>query len=397
MPDPSPNFGRADYDATIRTHAIPADEPKFILRAQDAVAADTVRLWATLAAQAGAAPPVLELALQQADAMEAWPKRKLPDAGELTAAEIKQLTYEYDRRAHRAGVDLAPDRAMEILLAERRGYAHALSALRVMHRALARLRLAYARRVEEDIDGCCLMQDDLTPLRPAPRPQDEAMIAAGEDMLAEADRALTDGARALARTGATPLTEPDWRERMAVHTAALEAFKTEQAAERAARAAATTEPERGFLHGLALSAWAGFRCLLIYIAGGLLHRVAQLPLTQASALVIIALTIVAAVNMLWIAADLIRWAIRPKRGAIAIAWWIAKFAFRLFALWCALSLLHDTPWDRLTPLSTVMVVVFAVTGFSCAFLIVNDLLSLRAKLKALATRSTQKDDALGQG
>jgi hypothetical protein len=71
---------RPDYDR-IQDPAglIPADEPVFFLRAQDQVAAATVRFWAFQAMDQGADPVMVQGALKQADAMEAWGKKKLPD------------------------------------------------------------------------------------------------------------------------------------------------------------------------------------------------------------------------------------------------------------------------------------------------------------------------------
>lgn len=71
---------RPDYDR-IQDPAglIPDDEPVFILRAQDRVAPATVRFWARRAAEMFADPAMVQNARDQADAMEAWAKKKLPD------------------------------------------------------------------------------------------------------------------------------------------------------------------------------------------------------------------------------------------------------------------------------------------------------------------------------
>jgi hypothetical protein len=71
---------RADYDR-IQDPAglIPDDEPVFLIRGCDAVAVETVRFWATVAAAMGAAPEIVEAARKQADLMEAWPVHKVPD------------------------------------------------------------------------------------------------------------------------------------------------------------------------------------------------------------------------------------------------------------------------------------------------------------------------------
>ena len=95
--------GRDDLDAMLKVSSIPADEPTFLLRAQDAQAAETVRAWAELQLTAGAPVAVVEQALRQADAMDAWPVKKTPGADHLTEAESKQLAYAYDRRRWNLG------------------------------------------------------------------------------------------------------------------------------------------------------------------------------------------------------------------------------------------------------------------------------------------------------
>lgn len=56
------------------------DEPVFILRGQDVHASYAVRQWAEAAAiMLGSNHPKVWEALQCAEAMEAWPTRKLPD------------------------------------------------------------------------------------------------------------------------------------------------------------------------------------------------------------------------------------------------------------------------------------------------------------------------------
>ena len=61
------------------TRLIPKDEPVFLLRGQDKVAADVVRYWAELSAAAGASGDILEIALRHAQKMDAWPKKKVAD------------------------------------------------------------------------------------------------------------------------------------------------------------------------------------------------------------------------------------------------------------------------------------------------------------------------------
>lgn len=56
------------------------DEPVFILRAQDRFAASLVRDWALMMRmQRGSDHPKYAEAMQLADAMDAWPNRKIPD------------------------------------------------------------------------------------------------------------------------------------------------------------------------------------------------------------------------------------------------------------------------------------------------------------------------------
>jgi hypothetical protein len=55
------------------------DEPIFVLRAQDRLAAEAVRYWAEQAQQAGSSEAKVAEAREIAAAMERWPTRKLPD------------------------------------------------------------------------------------------------------------------------------------------------------------------------------------------------------------------------------------------------------------------------------------------------------------------------------
>lgn len=58
---------------------IPEDEPVFLLRAQDSIAAEVVRKWAELNDLSGGDSRLSEMARAQADKMGAWPKKKLAD------------------------------------------------------------------------------------------------------------------------------------------------------------------------------------------------------------------------------------------------------------------------------------------------------------------------------
>lgn len=55
------------------------DEPIFVLRAQDALAADTVRFWAAQAHLRGVDQAKVNEAHRCAELMEKWPIHKLPD------------------------------------------------------------------------------------------------------------------------------------------------------------------------------------------------------------------------------------------------------------------------------------------------------------------------------
>lgn len=112
--------GRDDLDALVRVTSIPETEPTFLLRAQDAQAATTVRAWIQLQLAAGCSHAVLEQAARQADAMAAWPVKKTPGGDHLSEGESKQLSYAFSRRVWNLG-DLTPEG-----LAESRGYARGL-------------------------------------------------------------------------------------------------------------------------------------------------------------------------------------------------------------------------------------------------------------------------------
>lgn len=58
---------------------IPTKEPVFLIRAQDAVGADTVRYWAQRNAELGGSAELTKQAIQHAEKMDKWPKKKLAD------------------------------------------------------------------------------------------------------------------------------------------------------------------------------------------------------------------------------------------------------------------------------------------------------------------------------
>jgi len=75
---------RKDYDPiqdprTPQEGGIPPDEPVFLLRANDQLAAIAVDYWAALVASNGGDPEIVDSARQQANRMRAWPRKKMPD------------------------------------------------------------------------------------------------------------------------------------------------------------------------------------------------------------------------------------------------------------------------------------------------------------------------------
>ena len=71
---------RKDYEPIQDPRGlIPKDEPVFLLRAQDKLAADTVRHWAYLNNDAGGDMVLSDEARKHADKMDAWPVKKLAD------------------------------------------------------------------------------------------------------------------------------------------------------------------------------------------------------------------------------------------------------------------------------------------------------------------------------
>lgn len=74
---------RSDYDRIQDpTGLIPEDEPVFLIRAQDRAAPLSVRCWAMIAEEFGAAPELVQRALDWSDQMAAWQQKhgsKTPD------------------------------------------------------------------------------------------------------------------------------------------------------------------------------------------------------------------------------------------------------------------------------------------------------------------------------
>lgn len=82
-------FGRKDYDATIKETTngvlIPADEPVFLIRAQDHLGAEIVKLYATRMLGNGGNPKMVAQINEHAKQMEAWGKKKIADVGEYSS------------------------------------------------------------------------------------------------------------------------------------------------------------------------------------------------------------------------------------------------------------------------------------------------------------------------
>lgn len=69
---------RKDYNERIQDSAnlIPADEPVFLIRAQDQVGHMAVRSWAHLHRTNGGSDPAYDAAMKHADRMEQWAKTR---------------------------------------------------------------------------------------------------------------------------------------------------------------------------------------------------------------------------------------------------------------------------------------------------------------------------------
>lgn len=137
--------GRPDYNATIRFRQVRAGEPIFLLLGRDVVSGDVVRDWASRAHDEGAPPAIVESALQQADLMDAYGPKQVPDADHLSEAQEKQLAYQFDRRAWNARLLAKPN---EVLLAERRGFTEAEARARLTTQHLSRLQAAALKALE---------------------------------------------------------------------------------------------------------------------------------------------------------------------------------------------------------------------------------------------------------
>ncbi len=82
------NYGRKDYaDFAHVSETIPADEPVFLLRAQDVNAARTIRYWADQHEKSGGDPKLCDLAREHAKRMDDWPIKKVADMAMFVADE----------------------------------------------------------------------------------------------------------------------------------------------------------------------------------------------------------------------------------------------------------------------------------------------------------------------
>ncbi|MDB5447608.1 MAG: hypothetical protein JWQ97_2925 [Phenylobacterium sp.] len=124
---PKPDAGRSDYNASARFTQLQPGEPYFLIRGRDALAGPAVRAWAALAHHQLAPMAIVEQALQQADAMDAWPDKHLPDASHLSDDEVLQLAFQLERRAWHARADSADPK---IMLAEERAIGVVMGRLR---------------------------------------------------------------------------------------------------------------------------------------------------------------------------------------------------------------------------------------------------------------------------
>lgn len=69
-------------NGTVRR--IPADEPVFLLRGQDCLAAETVEFYADRVERSGGDPKIVAASREQARKMRQWPKHKMPDLPNTT-------------------------------------------------------------------------------------------------------------------------------------------------------------------------------------------------------------------------------------------------------------------------------------------------------------------------
>ena len=74
-----PDYERIQDSLEVRKGGIPENEPVFLLRAQDKVAAQVVRIWAILHRANGGEEPIARMAETWANVMDKWPYKKSAD------------------------------------------------------------------------------------------------------------------------------------------------------------------------------------------------------------------------------------------------------------------------------------------------------------------------------
>jgi hypothetical protein len=111
------NTGRDDFDQLIKIGSTPIEEPVFTVKARDRNAAKTARAWAVMYAEDGGSIAMVEQALQQADRLEAWPVKKLPDDDHLTPQARKHLAWQFRRRVWRGGIGPAAKHTLAAVFA----------------------------------------------------------------------------------------------------------------------------------------------------------------------------------------------------------------------------------------------------------------------------------------
>ncbi len=84
---------RTDYDRRIQDNAnlIPPDEPVFLLRAQDILAADAVDFWADALESNGGDLDTVEAVRDWAQRMREWNPKKMPDTPHNLLADSGSL------------------------------------------------------------------------------------------------------------------------------------------------------------------------------------------------------------------------------------------------------------------------------------------------------------------
>lgn len=95
-------FGRKDYDEKHVLAGIEADEPVFLLRAQDRAAAITVREYAHRLRLSEGPEDLIESAWAQAALMEAWHVKKTPDLFVSKNEKNSEMAHDQDKNSELA-------------------------------------------------------------------------------------------------------------------------------------------------------------------------------------------------------------------------------------------------------------------------------------------------------